>query len=276
MDVHMSGEIGALAEALAKVQGALPTIAKSKKADIETKKGRNYSYTYADLAAIWSTARRHLSEHGLALVQPTRPGEGGEMYLQCILLHASGQWIGGEMLLPLANDIQQVGSSFTYLRRYMLAALLGVVAEDEDNDAGAWDGRDNYWNGPPPPQQQRHAPRQRTDSRPPPRGEQSRRPEPPASQPEPPPPAREPSTPTDRAPEPPPVQQGPAEGPTWKDAVEVMRALKAANGGEYPEREMEICRKMLPGGKLTGRAFKELSPEALAELLEAVRAGAAS
>lgn len=274
VDVHMSDEIGELAAALAKVQGALPTIAKSKTAEIPMKKGGKFSYSYADLAAIWSTARRHLSEHGLALVQPTRPGEKGEMYLQCILLHASGQYIGGEMLLPLAEDIKDVGSSFTYLRRYLLAALLGVVAEDEDTDASGRDGRNSYWHGPPPPQ--RVAPRQRTDSMPPPRGEQSRRPEPPASQPEPPPPAREPSTPTDRAPEPPPVQQGPAGAPTAADVIESMQDVKAANGGEHPDWALAIYAKMIPGGKVTARWIKSMPTEALAELLEAVRAGAAS
>ena len=52
------------------------------------------------------------------------------------LCHSSGQWIESAIAVnPTNNNIQTLGSYLTYLRRYTYAALVGVVASDEDDDA---------------------------------------------------------------------------------------------------------------------------------------------
>ncbi len=59
--------------------------------------------------------------------------------LQMRLLHISGQWIEADYPLTSKdmNDPQKVGSSMTYARRYLLAAMVGIVTEDDDGNRGA-------------------------------------------------------------------------------------------------------------------------------------------
>jgi hypothetical protein len=53
--------------------------------------------------------------------------------LQTILTHSSGQWISSELPLQVFEKVQQLGSEITYLRRYTLSSLLGIVTDDDDD-----------------------------------------------------------------------------------------------------------------------------------------------
>jgi hypothetical protein len=135
MNLQMSESINELAGALVRVQGALPTIQKDRKADIQTLKGGRMTYTYADLSTVWSAVRRVLSEHGLALVQTFGQVEKLTV-MRTLLLHTSGQWVSGEIPIPIDGaDARKTGSTITYFRRYCLAAMVGAVTSDEDDDA---------------------------------------------------------------------------------------------------------------------------------------------
>jgi hypothetical protein len=119
-----------LAAALVKAQAKLkPAIKDSANPFFKSK--------YADLGAVWEACREALQSEGLAVVQ--LPGfASGEARLTTILLHASGEWIAGEAGAPLAKaDAQGVGSAITYLRRYGLAAVAGVVTEDDDGNSAS-------------------------------------------------------------------------------------------------------------------------------------------
>ena len=63
--------------------------------------------------------------------------------VETVLAHESGEWISGELLLPLTKaDAQGVGSAITYGRRYGLAAIVGIVAdEDDDGNAASRNGK---------------------------------------------------------------------------------------------------------------------------------------
>jgi hypothetical protein len=68
------------------------------------------------------------------------PGEffEGCMSLNTILSHSSGEWIGQEMSVPVTKlDAQGAGSALTYMRRYALAAVVGVVQADDDGNAAS-------------------------------------------------------------------------------------------------------------------------------------------
>jgi hypothetical protein len=96
---------------------------------------------YADLAGVWEACRKALHKHGLSVSQFAEPGNEGHLLLTTLLLHKSGQYLGGTALIPLVkSDPQAYGSALTYGRRYGLAALVGVVA-DEDDDGNAASGR---------------------------------------------------------------------------------------------------------------------------------------
>jgi hypothetical protein len=68
-----------------------------------------------------------LAKHGLSFV--TLPGPG---ILTGLLLHASGQSLTAS--LPIGGGSpQQVGSSLTYMRRYLLGCMTGIVTDDDDD-----------------------------------------------------------------------------------------------------------------------------------------------
>ena len=123
-----SEDIGELAKALAQVQGDIG--AAKKDADNPFFKSK-----YADLPAVWDACREVLSKNGLAVSQLNTPAADGLLAVRTVLLHSSGQWLASVIELPAKKaDPQAYGSAITYARRYALACIVGVVA-DEDDDA---------------------------------------------------------------------------------------------------------------------------------------------
>jgi hypothetical protein len=53
-------------------------------------------------------------------------------------MHKSGEWIDGVLLIPAAQvSPQGFGSAMSYARRYALSAIIGVVADDDDDGNAA-------------------------------------------------------------------------------------------------------------------------------------------
>lgn len=117
--------------ALAAFQAELPKVAKTKTATVPTKSGGSYSYTYADLVSVTEAALPILTKHGLSFITaPRRTDRGYE--LVGILAHRSGETIEGA--LPITgNAAQEIGSSITYGRRYLLGSMTGLVTDDDDD-----------------------------------------------------------------------------------------------------------------------------------------------
>jgi hypothetical protein len=95
---------------------------------------------YADLESVWDSCRNLLAENGLAIMQ--FPGIYSEldksMSLTTIISHKSGEFISQEMSVPVTKaDAQGAGSAITYMRRYALAAVVGVVQADDDGNAAS-------------------------------------------------------------------------------------------------------------------------------------------
>lgn len=131
-----SEQIDQLATALSKAQGAMKSAAKSKENPF-------FKSHYADLPAVWEACRDALSKNGLAVIQTTQ-FDGTETWLETTLAHSSGQWMRSRYpVRPAKPDPQGLGSALTYSRRYALMAMVGVVAEDEDDDGEAAVGRTN-------------------------------------------------------------------------------------------------------------------------------------
>ncbi len=95
-----------------------------------------FKSNYADLAEIVKASRPCLTKNGLSVIQQILPNDDGQNILHTILCHSSGQWIESRMrILPAKPDVQSLASYITYIRRYAYAALVGVVASNEDDDA---------------------------------------------------------------------------------------------------------------------------------------------
>lgn len=118
-----------LAEALAAFQAEVPTVAKTKRANVG-----QYAYTYADLADVVEAATPYLTKHGLAFAGSARHVEGGRYEVVGILSHASGESREGALPIPNGNP-QQMGSAITYMRRYLFGIMTGIVTDNDDDGA---------------------------------------------------------------------------------------------------------------------------------------------
>jgi len=122
-----SEQINELLAALSKAQASIETAKKKSKA---------YNYMYADLAEVWETIRKPMTENGLSICQNLTITEQGVFALETILGHGSGQWIKSLMPLnPADQKPQTLGSLMTYYRRYAISSMMGVASEPDD-DAG--------------------------------------------------------------------------------------------------------------------------------------------
>jgi len=129
---QQSEQIDQIAAALADMQSDMEGIFKESKNPV-------FGSRYAELSKVWNAFQRVGPGHGLSVVQiPGHfDGHARTMTLSVRLLHSSGQWLGGEMSMPLSRaDAHAYGSACTYARRYSLAALVGICPHDDDgNDA---------------------------------------------------------------------------------------------------------------------------------------------
>jgi len=126
--MNKSETIGKLAEALSKAQGMM-------KGAVKDSENPFFRAAYADLASVWDACREPLSKCGLSVTQTTRIADNGDPVIITTLLHSSGEWMSGELLVkPVKNDPQSVGSAITYGRRYALSAIVGIAPEDDDGE----------------------------------------------------------------------------------------------------------------------------------------------
>lgn len=122
----------ALAAAMAKVQAELPKLERDRTVTVQTKNGEPYSYSYATLSNLSETILPLLAKHGLAFLAFPGSGADGKFRLCYSLLHESGEVMYGEFPLSGEGGIQQLGGRITYARRYCLAAVVGIAADEDD------------------------------------------------------------------------------------------------------------------------------------------------
>ena len=88
---------------------------------------------YAPLSTVVEVTQPILAKHGLAVSQHPVVLDG-ESALTTYLLHSSGQQLVSTMRLCAAkNDPQGQGAAITYARRFAFMAVLGLVADDDDD-----------------------------------------------------------------------------------------------------------------------------------------------
>jgi hypothetical protein len=138
--MNKSEQINELAAALAKAQSGM-------KAAIKDSSNPFFKSNYADLAAVWDACKSQLAANGLAISQHPATDEHGNILVETALIHSSGQWMSSTLAMkPVKNDPQAFGSAITYARRYALAAVVGVVTEDDDGNhaSGRADGKPSH------------------------------------------------------------------------------------------------------------------------------------
>lgn len=130
MNPNQSEKVAELAKALAKAQSEMSGA-------IKTSVNPHFKSRYADLAAVFDACRAALNKNEIAIVQRVENDPNG-VAVSTTLLHSSGEWISDRCWLPVAQKTAQAyGSAITYGRRYGLAALAGVAAEEDDDGNAA-------------------------------------------------------------------------------------------------------------------------------------------
>jgi len=120
-----SEQINELATALCKMQGLLHDTPKDKPA---------YNYKYSDLSQILTYIRPLMADNGLSVSQLVNGDTSGQIGVETILMHNSGQWLSTTACMSVQgqNLAQEAGKVVTYLRRYQLAAVIGLTQADND------------------------------------------------------------------------------------------------------------------------------------------------
>lgn len=126
-----SENIAEIAAALAKAQAEMGNAHLNKT-------NPHFKSRYADLAAIRDAVVPALAKNDIAIIQPTDIIEG-QLVVVTTLVHKSGQFISG--IFPVSASAnataQQIGSAVTYARRYSIAAMVGIAAEEDDDGNAA-------------------------------------------------------------------------------------------------------------------------------------------
>ena len=125
-------------EALTRFQSTVPAIVKDK--DVSYGEGAT-AYRYATLTHIVNTIKEPLAACGLSFRFEQEDIEGGSIRVTCIATHVAGHSERTSMSGPAdtsgkKNAIQSRGSSNSYLKRYTLGGVFGLVI-DEDDDGRA-------------------------------------------------------------------------------------------------------------------------------------------
>ena len=100
---------------------------------------------YASLASVLDAARKALEGTGLAFAQlidcePVQNDDGTLMELLTVttrLFNAAGESLESRMSVVCDANPQIIGSYITYFRRYQIASVLGIVAEEDDDGEDA-------------------------------------------------------------------------------------------------------------------------------------------
>jgi len=103
-----------------------------------SKSSKGYNYTYADLSEVTSALSALLDGSGISCIQ-ILSSTSEEVTVTTVVM-CDGDSYSVSMSLPYAgaaNPAHALGSCVTYLRRYSLVALFGLLPSDDDGSAVA-------------------------------------------------------------------------------------------------------------------------------------------
>jgi len=116
-------------DSTAKLDAALAKAQQQLKPAVKTARG--HGYDYAALEEVTESAVEALSANGISFSQGIEETEEGK--IRCVTrLSKDGEWIITYCPLRIAtkgrnNEMQELGSAYTYGRRYALQALVGIA-----------------------------------------------------------------------------------------------------------------------------------------------------
>ena len=102
------------------------------------KNSQAYGYKYADMDTIWEYISEPLQKAGLCVVQHVVSDEQGRIGMRTVVGNEAGDTLESEFYTDALqakqmNNVQALGASITYLRRYGISSMLSLqVSEDTD------------------------------------------------------------------------------------------------------------------------------------------------
>jgi hypothetical protein len=130
--------------AMAEAKAKIPVIAKNRHVVFESKKAgaARTDYRHEDMAEIARTIDPILAEVGLSYRYRTSSEPNQPVTVTCIVSHRDGHAEENTLCGPRddsgnKNQLQQIGSTITYLQRYTLKAAFGLAAAADDDGRAA-------------------------------------------------------------------------------------------------------------------------------------------
>jgi len=127
-------------ESISKIIPALLKAQKNIGAAIKGSENPFFKSKYADLGTVMEACKAPLNDQGIVVIQSPSlrinevSGES-ENIMETLLVHESGEFVQGEMKLILdKKDMQKLGSSISYAKRYILQALTFIPSQDDDSE----------------------------------------------------------------------------------------------------------------------------------------------
>lgn len=95
-------------------------------------KNPHFKSSYASLESVLDAVKPTLNKYGIAVLQPLVE-EGDKLFVITKLIHESGEMIESKTPVIFEKQTAQaMGSGISYSRRYSLAALVCIGADDDD------------------------------------------------------------------------------------------------------------------------------------------------
>jgi len=122
--------------ALSELQKELPIIQKTR--EVYNQDG-SLRFKYAPLEDILKEIKPLLVKHGFSYHWKQKSYEDGSIEVTCVVTHQQGHSESVTFRTKIhetkfMNDIQRLGATITYAKRYTLCSLLGIIVADEDNE----------------------------------------------------------------------------------------------------------------------------------------------
>jgi hypothetical protein len=123
-----------IAAAIVEIQKKLKELERSAQND-------EYGSGYTPLDVVAPMAMKLLTKRNIAVIQSPTTNAEGHLLLETTLVHKDGLGFSRTTRLALEKaNPQGHGSAITYMRRYALMAMLGMVSEGEDDDGNKASG----------------------------------------------------------------------------------------------------------------------------------------
>lgn len=128
------------------------TIAKLDKTAVQ-KNAKGHNYTYADLEEVTTSLTKLLDGTGLHYVQTPSTNHDEYGFVVTVttrVFDSKGESVFTEMSMPLdpgsRNLAHALGSAVTYLRRYSLVTIFGLLPSDDDGQMVSAQGSGGGYN----------------------------------------------------------------------------------------------------------------------------------